>query len=787
MKWLWRILIALLVLIPAGAGVFWLWQRSGVPDAEGSFRLAGLSAPVQIFRDANDVPHVFAASEDDAWFALGFLHAQDRLWQMEMQRRIGAGRLSEVIGTAGLGFDRFMRLVGARRLAEASLGHLSPDLLRALQRYSDGVNAWLDNRTGPLPLEFLALRVDPEPWEPVDSLVWGKLMALQLSSNFREELLRARIVSAIRPEAAADLFPGDVGAPPATFSAETAHAVEQLASALPPPLGPDRASNIWIVSGEATETGAPILANDPHLALDAPALWYLARIETPTLSLAGATVPGVPLVLLGHNGAIAWGLTTTGNDVQDLFIERIDPADPGRYLTPGGSEPFQTREETIAVRGGEPVTLTVRTTRHGPVLSDIDGEAAEVAGDGVVLALAFASLVEDDTTPEALWRLNHARDWPGFLDAMRLWVGPQQNVGYADTAGNIGMIVPGRLPIRATGDGSVPVAGWDGAHDWTAMIPFAELPQTLNPARGHIVNANNAVVEAGYPYFLGNGWDERYRAARIEEAIGEGASRTPEAAARLQMDTLSLDTHDLLPLMLEVRAGSAREAEVLAALRRWSGRMDRDLAEPLVYATWVRALGRALFADELGPVLAEEYRVKPTVIGLALTRRTGWCDDVGTPATETCADILAASLATALDAITATLGEDMAAWRWGAVHRAPLENRVLSRIPLVDRLVDITTETDGGSYTINRGETWSGGSLTSFEHIHGAGLRAVYDLADLARSRFMIATGQSGHPLSPHYGDMTERWQAGETFTISGTPAELAAGGLGLTTLHPAP
>lgn len=785
MRWVWRALTGILLLLTAGLALGYFWLRSGLPDYDGERTLAGLKAPVTVVRDAAAIPHIRAESAADAYFALGYVHASDRLWQMDLQRRIGAGRLSELafIGESALRLDRLMRTLGLYRDAAASFGRLPAEVRAALEAYSAGVNAWLGSRSGPLPPEFMALRYEPEPWIPADSLVWGRLIALQLSGNFRTELLRAALAEILVPALLEDLFPPGIGYPPATLAAGEART---LRAALPPRLGPDTASNEWVVSGEHTGTGLPILANDPHLALDAPILWYLATIRTPELTVTGATVPGVPFTLLGHNGTVAWGFTTTGSDVQDLFIERVDPADPARYLTPEGSEPFLVREEIIRVHGrDEPVRLTVRTTRHGPVLSDIDPEAAGRAGDGHVLALAWTALTKDDLNVEAIYRLNRARDWENFRAAMRLWRAPQQNVVYADTAGNIGFFSPGDVPIRRDGDGRNPVPGWSGAFDWRGLIPFEELPQGYNPPAGRFVNANNAVVGPDYPHFLAWAFEEPYRARRIEAMLEETSPLTVAGSQAMQLDTLSLAAAELLPLMLTVRAPDAHAAEALATLRRWDHRMNRELAAPLIFRTWLLELGRALYADELGDGFDDYGGLEPMVLRRMLTQRRIWCDDTETEAAETCEDMLAASLSSALDRLEAKYGADPSEWRWGDAHRAPLDHPIFSRVPVIDRLFDLGLQTDGGEFTVNRGGMDVGDAATPFAHVHGAGFRAVYDLADLTESQFMIATGQSGNPLSEFYGNLTLPWRDGDYLTIGPMTDGAPRDPIGTLTLHP--
>lgn len=790
--WLRRLLGGLVVLVVpvpllvAAGG--WFWLSRSLPASDGTVTLPGLTAPVAVVRDRHAVPHIFARTDDDAYFALGYVHAQDRLWQMDMMRRAGAGRLSEVLGDAPLRIDRAMRTFGFHRLAEASYAALAPEVQRALDAYAAGVNAWLSNRSGPLPIEFQLLGYTPEPWTPADSLVWGKLMAYQLSSNYRAELLLARLIQRLSPRQVRDLFPETPPDAPTTLAAELRHLDFDTAwSALPPPLGPATASNEWVLAGTRTTTGTPILANDPHLGLGAPILWYLTRIETPDLHLAGATVPGVPFHILGHNDAIAWGLTTTGSDVQDLFVERIDPADPARYQTSDGSEPFQAREEVIAVKGGADVHLTVRATRHGPVISDIDpgGSAAALPGTDHVLALAFPAFAEGDTGAEAVYRLNRARDWPQFQAALRLFRAPQQNIVYADTAGNIGFLAPAWVPVRKAGDGRLPVPGWTGAYDWTGFIPFDALPRAWNPASGRIVNANNAVVGPDYPHFLTAEWEDHYRAARLHQVLDSDRLESLDSTAALQMDDVSLPARELLPLMLPVQPNNPPAVEAVDLLRRWDGRMRRDRPEPLIFEWWLRDLNRALYADELGPLFPDAWRLRPQAVRHMLAEAPEWCNDVTVKVARSCADVLRTSLDTTLDTLRQRHGDRIADWRWSREHRAPLTHQVLSRVPLLGNLLDIGIDTDGGAYTVNRGATWIADPEAPFAHTHGAGFRGVYDLGKLEQSRFIIATGQSGNPLSPHYGDLVRPWRDGQSVTLAGSRDAVAADGLGTLVLQP--
>lgn len=765
------------------AGVVWGWLRWQVPDPAGDAALPGLEQAVTVIRDHDGIPHIRAAGTLDAYTALGYLHAQDRLWQMEMARRAGAGRLSEALGGQDflLRTDRLMRTLGLYRRAEASLAALSPDTRAALDAYAAGVNAYLAHRREALPLEFQLLRLTPEPWRPADSVVWAKVMALRLSTNYRSEIHRARLLARLPPDRVRELFPLARPDAPTTLAAVDGFPPERLAAlaaALPPePPGLGLASNEWVLDGRHTTTGKPILANDPHLELEAPILWYLARIDAPGLSLSGGTAPGMPFHLLGHNGRMAWGFTMTYSDTQDLFVERIDPADPSRYLVPGGgSAPFVTRTETIAVAGGAPQTITVRETRHGPVLSDLEG--GDLASPGHVLALAFTALGEEDTSVEALHRLNRAGTGGAVRAALALHQSPQQNVAYATTDGTIGLIAPGWVPVRRRGDGRMPVPGWTGDHDWTGMIPFDQLPQVENPPSGRLVNANNAVVGPDYPHLISADWPEPLRARRIEALLDGGGPFSPADAVAQQMDVRSTAADDLLPLMLAVTPATRQGEQAVALLKGWDRRMDRNRPEPLIFAAWQRELSRALFAGPLGPLLNESLWQNARLVQDTLTVNTHWCG----PAPDACAAVLAASLDRALEGLSARHGADPAAWRWGDAHRAVLNHRLLSLVPGVRDLFDLSIPSDGGNDTVNRGSHTLSRDDAPFAHGHGAGLRAVYDLSDLDRSRFIIATGQSGNPLSPYWGNMVHRWRDGGSVELPSQPREAAR-----LILHPLP
>lgn len=792
MKWTKRLGIYLLIYLPFSltvsmvAGYFWL--RSSLPQLDGEIRLDGLHAQVEVIRDKEGVPHIFAMRATDAIFALGFVHAQDRLWQMESIRRMGAGRLSEVYGEHALDLDRFVRLFGIYRTAESQFARLNAEERAFVEAYTAGVNAFLENRGGALPPEFQFLRYNPEPWKPADSLVWARIMAVRLAGNTGAEALRIRLAQRLSDKQVQELWPGARPNGPVTLAENRRAAAlpfDGLWRAWPKQLEPADASNAWVLSGARTATGKPILANDPHFGLTAPIVWYLAHIEAPGLSLTGATVPGMPFLFLGHNSHIAWGMTTTGSDTKDFFLETVDPRDAGRYLTPTGSRPFETRDEVIRVRDEEPVAMTVRETRHGPVYSDVRDELRDNLDVAKVIALATPATRMDDRTAQALFRINRATNWDSFAAAAQFFDTPQQNLFYADTAGDIGLIAPGRVPVRRRGDGRTIAPGAKGAYDWTGFIPFEGLPRLRNPGSGLIVNANNRLVGENFPYFLAADWPSPFRAERIIEAIGDRNGLPLDFSTALQMDTLSHAARRMTPLLLAVQPETGRERTAIQLLRDWDFRMDRKRPEPLIYATWMSELNRTIAADELDEELFEDYggpRIR--FIESVLTRNTHWCDDVTTEERESCHDLLRLALANALDRIAETQGEDMSAWRWGQIHRADFTHQLFTHLPLLRDFGDRGIEMDGGNDTVNRGQMRSD-SPTPFNHTHGAGYRAVYDLSDLSRSRFMIATGQSGNPFSPFYDNLIERWRDGGFIHISGDRDTLRKTAAGTLVLKP--
>jgi penicillin G amidase len=756
-RFLRRVLLVLAVLPLLAVGGVGLWLYSSLPVTDGRLVLPGLEREVRVTRDGHGIPTVIAQNQHDADFAVGFLHAQDRLFAMDMMRRYGAGRLAELYGARFVQIDRGIRMLGLYRAAERQYAGLAVPTRAALDAYAAGVNAFIATRRGAWPPEYYLLRSAPEPWRPADSLVWAKIMDLQLTGNYRGELLRARMLRHLSPADLAVLYPAYPKDAPVTLDkARAAYRdlpLDKLFAALPPG-GPQAASNNWVLSGAHTESRKALLANDPHLDFSAPGVWYLIRIETPDLKLAGVTAPGNPFLIIGHNEHIAWGFTTTGSDVEDLFVEKPDPVDHGRYEAPGGSLPFTTRQEEIRVRDGAPVPMTIRETRHGPVISDL------IAGSEL-MALSATWLAADDHSPDAVWAMSRAQDWQGFRHALESWTAPQQNIVYADTEGNIGFIAPARIPIRAKGDGWLPVPGWTGDYDWTDWVPFDALPMVYNPPDGRIVTANNKIVPDDYRYLLTHDWELPYRAERINALLDARALQTPETTAAIQGDVLSLTAKQLLPIMLKVTPASVSARLAVERLRRWDGRMDRTKGEPLIFIAWLRELNRVLLSDKLGGEFRDFWGLRPNVVQNILSEHQDWCDHGD------CTAALATALERALADLQLRYGAAMDDWRWGRAHPASFESAFWSHVPLASALVDLALPDDGDQDTVNAAAMFVGDPKAPFVARHGPSLRMIVDLGAPDAARFMITPGQSGNPLSLHWGDLMRPWRDVEYLTFT--------------------
>ena len=771
------VLILLLVIVAAGGGYF--VTRRSFPATNGTIKAAGLQSQVEVYRDSWGVPHIYASNPHDLFFAQGYVHAQDRFWQMEFWRRIGSGRLAEILGESALENDRFIRTVGWRRTAAQELEQLDDQMRAVLEAYAEGVNAYISTHRGRLGLEFTILgltgvKFDPEPWTPLNTLTWAKVMAWDLGGNRGDELLRAHVAARLGASAigaVAPPYPDDHPViVPHPLTGATLKAVPESAFDFYV-LGKKEegiGSNSWVIAGNRTETGMPLLANDPHLGIQMPSIWYEIGLHCDPVGLdcpynvVGASFASTPGVIIGHNDHIAWGVTNLGPDVQDLFIERVNPENPNQYEYQGQWLDMEVIREEIRVAGEEePVVVNVRLTHHGPIINDVVGGPEEDWTFGwQPLALSWTAL-QPGTLMRSVLLLDKAANWDEFREALSYWDAPSQNFVYADVEGNIGYQAPGRIPIRASGDGSMPVPGWTGEYEWVDYVPFDELPRAFNPPEGYIVTANNAVVGPDFPYFISMDWAPGYRARRIVELIEADPSLSLADIQAIQGDNSPVYAQDVLPYLLILSSDAPRLVEALELLRNWDGRAVRDSAGAALFEAFRLHLIDLTFGDELGERLLRRARSTAGValIGLLADEASPWFDDVTTPQVETRDDILLQALEEAVEELTETLGRNMARWRWGDIHTATFENQSLgqSGIGLVEALFNRgPVAVDGSSATVNA----TGYSLNNPYTVTSVpSYRQIVDLADLTRSVSMHTTGQSGHPYHRHYDDMIDPWR----------------------------
>lgn len=798
---LWSVAASLLVLALVAAGVLTWTVRRSFPQVDGTLRVPGLHARVEVLRDRSGVPQIYADDPNDLFLAQGYVHAQDRFWEMDVRRHITAGRLSELFGAGQVGTDTVIRTMGWRRVAEAEIGLLSPDTRAHLAAYADGVNAYLRGHHGAeLGVEYAVLGLvrpgyAPEPWTPADSVAWLKAMSWDLNGTFTDQIQHALLAAALPPERVATLFPGydygrwdpivadppggEGGGGPAPAVPQPRATGTSLAAldAVLGPRGGGIGSNSWVVAGSRTTTGRPLLANDPHLAPSMPGIWHQIGLHCTTVGpgcpfdVAGFSFSGMPGVVIGHNADIAWGFTNLAPADLDLYLEKVT-GDSYEYR--GRQVPLTTRTETIQVAGGKPVTVTVRSTGHGPLVSDAItdvrrvGEAGRAPGvppGRYAVAMRWTAL-EPHGTMDAVFELDTARDWPSFRAAAAHFATPSQNMVYADRAGHIGYQAPGLVPVRPRGHARYPVPGWTGEYDWAGYLPFEALPSVLDPAAGYVVTANNAAVGPAYPHFITANWAEGYRSQRIVDLLRRPGKLSPEDMRTIQGDTVNANAATLTPYLLAVTPGRAatRARDLLAG---WDFSQPADSA-PAAYfnAVW-RHLLALTFHDELP---ADPVDLRPdgggqwfdVVRGLLTRPDDPWWRNAADPrGLRTRDDVLRAALDDAAAELVGTLGEDPAAWRWGALHTLTLTNQTLGAAgpaPVRQLLNRGPLEVGGGGSTVDA-TGWD--ARDGYQVSWVPSMRMVVDLADLDASRWVNLTGASGHAFAAHYDDQKEPWRDG--------------------------
>ncbi|MBN2630698.1 MAG: penicillin acylase family protein [Rhodobacteraceae bacterium] len=814
-RWLLRLLAGLVAFGLLSLLIVYYFLERSVPDYTARYTLPGVSAPVEILRNNDNVPHIFGATDDDVFFALGFAHAQDRLWQMTMLRRTAQGRLSEVFGNRTLKIDELLRRYDLYTLSLQSVEVQDAPTRAALEAYAAGVNAWIgqinEGARGRGAPEFFFFTNEIAAWSPADSIAILKLMALQLSGHLEAEVLRARMSMLLSDDRLRDILPDDPGqaitALPdyASLMPGVVPSTAALRMATNDPLSPFArlafagASNAWAAVPGRSAAGGTLLANDPHLGFTAPTIWYLARLDLQSGGVIGATIPGVPSILIGRSAAVGWGLTSSYVDDQDVVMEKLNPANPEEYETATGYEGFVTRRSIIQVKDQTPVTITLRWSRAGPVLPGSHYDLASVTPPGHVAALSWTALSAADTTMTAALRVMQAGSIDDAIEAGRLFIAPSQNLMLADSSG-IALQVIGQVPRRDPAhptQGRMPARGTDPAARWDGVMPYDSNPRVVNPPSGILGNTNNKTTSLPFPDHLSFLWGDTQRIQRWLTLMKTREVHTRESFIEAQLDTVSSAARAILPLIgaeLWFTGEAAPEGtperlrqRALMLLAEWNGEMNEHLPEPLIYMAWLRALNDRLIRDELGP-LADDITHPDPVFLDRVFRNTGgagvWCDVIQSAAVESCPDIARIALDEALIGLTATYGPNPESWRWGQAHEAMHDHPVLGEVPFLKWFVNIRQSTSGGDHTLMRGRTIGDGP-NPYLNVHGAGYRGVYDFADPDSSVFVISTGQSGHPLSRHYDDLGERWRRGDYVPMSLDPDLARAAAVGSTTLVP--
>ena len=814
-RWLIRLTSAMLVIgVVVIALAYWLASRS-LPDYNAEVEVPNLERPVEIVRDNANVPHIFGSKDEDVFFGLGFAHAQDRMWQMTTMRRTAQGRLSEVFGAATLDTDKLLRRFDIYALSVASMEALDPATQSALRAYSAGVNARLDQintealgRGAP---EMFIFNAPMAPWRPADSIALVKLMGLQLSGHLDAEVTRARVSLALPDDARLrDILPDAPGTGLAALPefASLFPDAPRFAEATPytsHPLSPFKrtplsgASNAWAAAPSRSASGGTLLANDPHLGLTAPSIWYLARLDLETGGVIGATIPGIPVVLTGRSADLGWGLTSSYLDDQDVYIEELNPANREEYRTPDGFKKFRTRASIISVKDLDPVTLTLRWTDNGPVLPGSHYNLGAITPPGHVASVNWTVLSQRDTTLQAAMELMRAKTVAGGVNAAEKFIAPSQNLTLVDRE-TIAMKTIGAAPKRDPNhqsQGRMPSPGWIETNRWQGTLPFTANPGFVAPSGGILGNTNNKTVDRPFPNHMSFLWGDTQRVQRWQRLMQRRQVHTRDSFIEAQLDTVSFTARSLLPLIgAELWfTGEAAPAGTPEALRQgalsllagWSGEMNEHLPEPLIYATWLRALQSRLIQDELGPLAEEFTHVEPLFIERVFRDIEGasaWCDVFQSAPTETCADMARLALDDALLTISNTYGTSLESLRWGDAHQATHDHPVLGSVPVLRYFVNIRQSTSGGDHTLMRGRT-KGTDPDPFHNVHGAGYRGVYDFADPDSSVFVSSTGQSGHFLSRHYDDLAQLWRRSEYIPMSLDQELARAAAVGVTLLIP--
>lgn len=803
MKWFLKRLAQLLgVLFLIALVALAVYVYRAHPTLSGQVKLTGLTGEVSIQRDEADVTHIEAANTLDVWRAMGYTHAQERSWQLEFNRRVMHGQLSEILGSATLETDKLMRTLGIVSAAQAQLANYPPEVRAALEAYAEGINGFHATSQQALPPEFHILGVNPGRWEASDSVGWALMMALDLGGNWGAEFARFSSLQVLSTQQLWQMMPAYTGETPATKldlaqlykdldvyikpSAKTSiHSPAKIesqpaASSLSAALGQEindwaahlgqvdsRGSNNWVISGSRTVSGKPLLSNDPHLSLSAPAVWYFAHVKSPEVEAIGATLPGMPFVVLGRTATVAWGFTNTGPDSQDLYLEQIDPANPKQYRTPTGMAPFSERLEVFRVKNQPDVTHTVRSTRHGPVISDAQSAYTPLLNKSkYAIALRWAALDPDNLSLIAGMASMKAKTVGELEAAFATYHSPMQNIVMADTSGRTMYKAAGKIPLRGAANdikGMAPSLGWEPKYDWSEWLPYSKTPFADSDAidkKGWHSTANQRIHPPEYPFFMGQDWAQPYRYDRIESLLGQTSQHSAQSTQNLLRDHVSMAAKRLLPTIRTIQSDHPMAAAVQAQLKNYDGLMSTQTIAGTVINLWVDELTRQLLGEKLGSDKFKslygrrQFRqgIEEIIAADQGKGNRAWC------APQTCAERYTEAFDAVLNKLSEQYGKDLSLWQWGKIHVALSSHKPFSNVPVLKNLFSVATPSVGDPFTVNVGQYYLAEKDRPFANRHAASLRAIYDLSDLEQSLFIYQTGQSGLAFSNRYRDMAQEW-----------------------------
>lgn len=799
-----RIFVSLVVILAAILAISVFFVRHSFPQLNGEIKMSGLNSTVRILRDRFGIPQIYASTPHDLFFAQGFVHAQDRFWQMDVWRHTGAGHLSEMFGKSQIDTDKFLRTLGWDRIVREELNRTDQTSMNILKSYAEGVNAYLKNRGGSqISFEYVLLSMinrnyKIENWEPAHSATFAKVMSWDLCENMFSEINRSLLLKTLTMDQINELYPAYPESGPfvVPYSPQSNSPTELPVAILSDPKiqesltklnsslknlphgigvrGEAIGSNNWVISGSRTTTGKPILANDPHLGVQMPSIWYEAGLHCEPVSdqcpfdVSGFSFAGVPGIILGHNSRIAWAMTNVGADVMDLYIEKVNPQNPNQYFYQNTWHDMKVMQDRIHVGGSDDVTFSIRSTQHGPVISDsfkslndFRNKTGQDVPERYAIALRWTALESSDTFP-AIWKINVAKNWDDFRAAAADFDVPSQNLLYADIDGNIGYQTPGMIPIRAKGDGRLPVPGWTDEYEWTGYIPFGELPSIKNPDQGFIASANNQVISSRYPHLLTNDWEAPFRAARITQMISENKNKVDKIFIQsMQADSKNAKATIILPYLLNLKFKDSHLQKTLEILKNWDQQNTIDSSAAALFEIFWKNLLAETFHDELPeqfwPGGAERWGL--VIQNLVNDEHNHWWDNKKTKPVETCDDILQSAFTLAIQELEKLQGNDPAKWRWGSLHVVTFRNETLgeSGIKIVEKILNRGPFESSGGITMVNAASYN--PWKSFEVTSLPSMRMIVDFSALDQSVAVNTTGQSGHAYHANYIDMADLWR----------------------------